>query len=341
MRGVAATAAGLLLALAGCTLPDPIRVLSFNIRYGTASDGPNAWPNRRPLVVQVIRDSAADLVGLQEVLEFQAEELVAALPEYELIGVGRDDGARGGEMVPVMYLKKRFTLVNAGHFWLSQTPENPGSVGWDAALPRLATWAHLRFRSNPLNEIRFINTHLDHRGVRARAEAARLIRNATDALGGTAVIVTGDFNCAPGDEPHRVLTGDRGNAAELRDSYVELGHSERGAGTFCNFRGETSGPRIDWILCNRRFDVVASDIIRFNADGRYPSDHFPVTATLRLRPATTSGVVRRATTGGAEPSERTQDFSHGCDGADCCLTVAARLERRMATATTAGRSSCK
>lgn len=291
--------AGLLVGLAGCALPDPIRVLSFNVRYGTAPDGPNAWPNRRELVFRVIRDSAADLVGLQEVLAFQADELVAALPEYELIGVGRDDGERGGEMVPVLYRKKRFTLVNAGHFWLSETPENPGSVGWDAALPRLATWAHLRFRSNPLNEARFINTHFDHRGVRARAEAARLIRSATDSLGGTPVIVTGDFNCAPGDEPHRVLTGDRGNAAELRDGFVERGHSERGAGTFCGFRGETSGPRIDWILYNRRFEVVESDIIRFNADGRYPSDHFPVIATLRLLPATTSGVVQRENRAGA------------------------------------------
>lgn len=299
MRSVIAATAGLLVGLVGCALPDPIRVLSFNIRYGTAPDGPNAWPNRRELVFQVIRDSIPDLVGLQEVLAFQADELVAALPEYQLIGVGRDDGERGGEMVPVLFRKQRFTLVNAGHFWLSDTPENPGSVGWDAALPRLATWAHLRFRSNPLNEVRFLNTHFDHRGVRARAEAARLIRSATDSLGGTPVIVTGDFNCAPGDEPHRVLTGDRGNAAELRDSFVERGYSERGSGTFCEFRCETSGPRIDWILCNRRFDVVESEVVRFNVGGRYPSDHFPVLATLRLLPATASGVVRRENRTGA------------------------------------------
>lgn len=291
MRSVSVLCCLLAATVAGCTLPGPVTVMSFNIRYGTAPDGDDAWPLRRENVFDVIRTAAPDVAGLQEVLAFQADELLEALPEYDLVGVGRDDGARGGEMAPILFHRKRFALADSGHFWLSDTPEEIGSRGWDADLPRIATWVLLKFRSNPLNEVYVVNTHFDHRGEQARLESARLIRRLTDSLSGRPILVIGDFNCAPGSAPHAVLTEDTGNNAHLRDTYVVLGYEERGAGTYHAFRGDVSGPRIDWILCNRRFDVLESRILRTAYDGRYPSDHFPVTAVVQILPVTAWGAM--------------------------------------------------
>lgn len=279
------------LSCLGCAMPAPVRVMSFNIRYGTAEDGEDHWDARRELVFQTIRANEPDVVGLQEVLAFQAHELREALPDYEFIGVGRDDGRNQGEFVPIMFRRKVFQLVDCGHLWLSEETDRPGLKGWDAACPRMLTWVRLGFKRNPLNSTYVINTHFDHVAQRARLESARIVRQMTDALGGKPVIVMGDFNCAPGSPPHEVLTEDRGNLAELKDSYAELRHPEVNAGTFNAFRGDCTGARIDWILFNRRFEVLQAGIDRRHFDGRYPSDHFPVTATLRLCPATDTGAM--------------------------------------------------
>jgi len=277
------------LATAGCGMPEPIRVMTFNIRYGTAEDGENAWPHRRQLVFDTIRANDPDVFGLQEVLAFQGAELTEALPEYVFVGVGRDDGADKGEFCPIMFRKKRFTLLESGHFWLSEQPEQPGSVGWDAALPRIATWVRLGYRNRAFNEIYMLNVHFDHQGSKARLESAKLVRLFVEAKAGQPIVVMGDFNCGPRSEPYRELTRAAGNLAELRDPYVKLGRTERDAGTFNDFRGNRSGERIDWILHNRRFEPLDIAIDRRDFDGRYPSDHFPVTATLRLLPATRWG----------------------------------------------------
>jgi len=282
---------GTLLSCAGCTMPAPVRLMSFNIRYGTARDGENAWPARRLLVFETIRGNDPDIIGLQEVLAFQARELCEALPEYGFVGVGRDDGADQGESVPIMYRRKILELVDYGYLWLSEETNRPGLKGWDAACPRMLTWARLGCKRSPLNSIYVINTHFDHVGKRSRLESARIVRQLTDTLGGKPVILMGDFNCGPRSPPYNVLTEDRGNLAELHDAHVALGHAEIDAGTFNAFRGERTGRRIDWILFNRRFRALESDIDRRDFGGRYPSDHFPVTATLRLLPATDSGAM--------------------------------------------------
>ncbi len=282
---------GTLLSCAGCTMPAPVRLMSFNIRYGTAQDGENVWPARRQLVFETIQANAPDIIGLQEVLAFQAQELCEALPDYRFVGVGRDDGAHQGEFVPIMYRRRIFELVDCGYLWLSELTDRPGIKGWDAACPRMLTWTRLGFKRSPLNSVYVVNTHFDHVGKRSRLESARIVRQLTDTLGGKPVIVMGDFNCGPGSPPYNVLTEDRGNLAELRDTHVALGHSEIGAGTFNAFRGERTGRRIDWILFNRRFRALQSDIDRRDFGGRYPSDHFPATTTLRLLPATDTGAM--------------------------------------------------
>jgi endonuclease/exonuclease/phosphatase family metal-dependent hydrolase len=280
-----------LCLVAGCSLPDPVRVMSFNIRYGTAEDGPNRWSERKALVYQAIRDYDADLLGLQEALDFQLVELCEEFPDYEAVGVGRLDGERRGEFVPILFRNEVFELVGSGHFWLSPSPKRVGSVGWDASTPRLATWAELRFRRQPNARIHVINTHLDHEGVKARTESARLLRMTAETLGGMPLIVMGDFNCAPGSEPYRLLTARSGNLAELRDPYAELGRPEEDAGTYHGFAGRSDGPRIDWILHSRRFEALSADVAKDGTTGPLASDHFPVTATLRLRPATRWGML--------------------------------------------------
>jgi endonuclease/exonuclease/phosphatase family metal-dependent hydrolase len=277
---------GLSAMFAGCGMPPPFRVMTFNIRYGTADDGANSWPHRREHVLTTIRDYDPDILGLQEVLASQADELRAAFPKYGFVGVGRDDGERAGEFAPVMFRRSEFQLVRAGYFWLSERPERPGVLGWDAACPRLVTWVRLRCVRSPANEIQVINTHFDHRGERARLESARLIRKLVDSLAGTPIILMGDFNCGPGSDPYRALTAETGNLAELLDARVLLNQPETDTGTYHAFRGGRAGERIDWILHNRRFRPQAADIDQRQFDGRYPSDHFPVTATLELRAAT-------------------------------------------------------
>lgn len=288
-----------ILSLSGCTMPEPIAVMSFNIRYANAADGPNRWELRRELALRVIRDADADVIGFQEVLASQLDDLAAALPEYQHVGAGRDDGVRAGEAVPIFFRRQRFDLVEGSHFWLSDDPHTIGTIGWDAALPRMATWVRLRFRNRPWIEVYVLNTHFDHRGARARLESAKLLSRTIESLGGLPIVLMGDFNCGPGAPPHQALLNAPSTSGALRDSFVAAtgepppsGAASAGGrahGTYHGFDGAPDTPRIDWILHNRRFHAEQAAIVRTHAAGRYPSDHFPVTATLRLLPATDLG----------------------------------------------------
>ena len=152
---------------AAATADSSLIVMTFNIRYGTASDGENAWPKRKQLVIDRIRQSKADIVGLQEVLRFQIDELIAAMPEYSFVGVGRDDGKSGGEHAAILYRHATLELgpdgivATHGDFWLSDTPETPGSKSWGNNITRVCTWARLREKSTG-QSLFFVNTHLDH-----------------------------------------------------------------------------------------------------------------------------------------------------------------------------------
>ncbi len=288
-------------AVAGEPAPTvDISVMSFNIRYGAANDGENAWDRRRELVASTINEFAPDLLGTQECLLFQKEFLAERLPGYQVVGAGRDDGADGGEMCAVFFRDDRFELLDAGHFWLSDTPDQVGSVGWDAALTRMATWVKLRVCDVPDHVFYFFNTHFDHVGEEARLASARLVRAmAVERIGaGLPVIIAGDFNSPAtldGDSPHRALTG--AGQPRLLDTYEVVHESPHATppatlpatppeptGTFNGFTGETERGRIDWIIVSRHFVSLAAAIDRSSHDGRYPSDHFPVTANLRLTP---------------------------------------------------------
>lgn len=263
-----------------------IRVMSFNIRYGTAQDGENHWDRRKDFLVETILAFQPDLLGTQETLAIQRDFLKEKLPAYECLGVGRDDGAEEGEMMALFFRRDRFEKIDGGHFWLSETPDKVGSKSWDSSLPRMVTWVKLRDRrQSAAKPIAFFNTHFDHRGQAARLESARLVRRQVVTLGkDCAAILTGDFNTDEASPPYQALfDSENGVAGPLVDSY-RVAHPERAKaeGTFSGFQGrQIEGARIDWIGISRDWQVLSAEIDRTERDGRTPSDHFPVTAVLR------------------------------------------------------------
>ena len=269
-----------------------LRVMSYNIRYGTAKDGDNHWDKRKEFLVETIKAFNPDLLGTQETLAFQRDYLAEQLSGYEVLGVGRDDGKEAGEMAALYFKRARFEKLDGGHFWLSETPTVPGSKSWDTSLTRMVTWVKLRDKLQPkAKPLMYFNTHFDHRGEQARVESAKLIRRKVEeAVKTCRVIVTGDFNAGEDTGPYHALFAPLGEfpnskASPVRDVYrlVNPGHSAN-EGTFSGFKADqTSGPRIDWIGVSADWDVLKAEIDRTAREGRTPSDHFAMTAVIRPR----------------------------------------------------------
>lgn len=255
---------------------DPLRLMTFNIRYGTARDGDDHWCRRRELVADTIRRHAPHVLGVQEALAFQVEWLEDRFPRYERIGVGRDaDG--GGELSALFVDRERLEVVESGTFWLSPTPDVPGSRGWDAALPRICTWAELQDRASG-ETLRVWNTHFDHRGRTARLESARAIAARIEASTGPDVVM-GDLNSGEDSPPLDAL-----RQSGLRDSFRVASPDARRVGTFNGFRGIETGAKIDYVLVDERFDVLSAAIDRRRYSGRCASDHEAVVAEVAIRP---------------------------------------------------------
>ena len=269
-----------------------VRLMSFNVRYGLADDGPNSWPYRRELVFDVIRQGRYDVVGLQEALPFQVEEIAAALPEFDVHYRTREADPDEGEACAVLYRASRWRLEpESGTLWLSETPNEPGTKSWDSSLPRIVTWASLTERGSGRSLV-VLNTHFDHRGVEARRHSAELVRSQAASFAGDApVVVMGDFNAGEDSEPLEILRRSVRDL-ELVDSYRVVHPDATEVGTFNAWRGETKGAKIDGILVDRRSKVLRAEIVRPSIDGLFPSDHFPVTAALDL-----SGPWRRRNQG--------------------------------------------
>jgi len=260
-----------------------LKVMTFNIRYGSAADGENAWDQRKDLLLATIRAFDPDLLGTQEVLADQADFLAENLPRYTLVGVGRDDGKRRGEFSAILFRSERFELVASGTFWLSERPDVPGSKSWDSSLARIATWARLGDRAAGGRELVFLNTHWDHRGNEARVESGKLIRKwLAEHARGAAVVVTGDLNVTDSHAGFRALLDPAAGAPRLADVF-RAAHPQAQAeeATFHGFSGRRAGRRIDFILASPELAVRAAAIDDTSREGRYPSDHFPVTAVLR------------------------------------------------------------
>jgi endonuclease/exonuclease/phosphatase family metal-dependent hydrolase len=263
--------------------PEPLRVMTFNIRYDNPRDGVNAWPNRKDWVASLIRFHGADAVGVQEALLRQLGDLDARLPGWARVGVGRTDGREAGEFSAILFRTDRLEPLESGTFWLSPTPEVPGSKGWDAAIERVATWARFRDRRTGCRYLH-LNTHFDHLGEQARQESARLIRRRLPELAaGLPVIVTGDLNATPSSAAYRIFTRDTiaGAIPPLADAYAvsRTGHYGPNS-SWTEFKAIDPGHRIDYVLVSPGVDVLAHGVLTDSWEGRFPSDHMPVLATV-------------------------------------------------------------
>jgi len=258
----------------------PLNIMTFNLRCASSDDGENSWPNRRETVIDTIHRYTPTIFGTQECEDSQAQYLAKSLPEYGWFGKCREkDGT--GEMMTVFYLKSDWDVVKSGHFWLSEHPEEQGSISWDSRCTRMATWLHFKHKSDG-QELFYINTHLDHVGEQARQEGARLILDRINTLGANLpIILTGDFNCnAESAEAWKIFV-----KGGLRDAWQEAAKHIGPTQTFGNFKApdeKQNGERIDWIMIRGPFAVNEAETILFNKNGHYPTDHYPVTAKIQL-----------------------------------------------------------
>jgi endonuclease/exonuclease/phosphatase family metal-dependent hydrolase len=254
-------------------------VMSFNIRFDNPADGPDAWPHRKDWVAEIIREHA-DIVGMQEVKKNQLDDLKQRLAGYEFYGVGRDDGKEAGEYVPLAWKKDRFDPVEKGVFWLSETPDKP-SNGWDADLNRVSTWARLKDKQTG-KQFLVLNTHFDHRGETARRESGKLIREwISKHANGDPAIVTGDFNTSDKSVPYKNLTADAGKTT-LRDSRRLAKKPEGPESTWNGFQEVVPNRRIDFIFSTAPVEVQGYRTLDETREGRFPSDHLPIVATLKI-----------------------------------------------------------
>lgn len=281
MRWLALVLAALLvLPVAAKERADRYGAMTYNIRLDIASDGDNAWPHRRAALTSLIAYYAPDLVGMQEVLSHQKHEVEADLPGYVFVGAARDDGRDKGEFSPLGFRRDRFALVASGTFWLSPTPDVPGR-GWDAAYPRVASWARLRDKASR-RSLLVVNTHMDHVGTTARLEGARQIRRwiAANRHAGESVVLMGDFNSPVDSAPYAAIT-QAGDGA-LRDTLTISRTPHFGPrGTFTGFRIERNeASPIDHIFVGEGVAVLRHATLTQQTGGKLPSDHYPVLADL-------------------------------------------------------------
>ena len=262
----------------------PLNVMTFNIRYDNPKDSLNAWPYRKDKAASQILFHEAHTVGLQEALYGQITDLLERLPKYKFVGVGRDDGKQKGEFSAILYDTTRLQLLQTETFWLSEQPTVAGSKSWDAAITRIVTWAKFRDRVTKKTFFHF-NTHFDHIGKIARRESAKLLLQKVHDIAGTStIIVTGDFNATPQDEPIQVIT-DVNNPLHLTDTkpLSQLPHYGP-TGTFSGFGpSEMTNEPIDYIFIRKGIKVLQHATLSQNWAGRYSSDHYPVFARLVIQ----------------------------------------------------------
>ncbi len=265
-------------------------VMSFNIRYGTANDGPNSWKYRADMVCDVLRKYEPDVVGVQEALRFQLDVLRQAMPRYGEIGVAREDGKTEGEYSAILYDRQRLEVTDSGTFWLSDTPEVCGSITWGNACTRICTWG--RFVDKETGRGFYVyNTHLDHRSQGSREKSVVLLaeRIAARKLD-EPFIVTGDFNAGETNPAIKYLKGElaRRSPVPMVDTFRVIHPGATDVGTFNGFLGRLSGEKIDFVFTTEDVEVLDAEIVYDRVEDRYPSDHFPVRATLRLPKANTA-----------------------------------------------------
>jgi len=272
---------------------------SYNIRYDNKNDQlkGNGWDQRLPVISSLIQFIDYDILGCQEVLVNQLADLTRQLPEYDYVGVGREDGKEAGEFAPIFYKKDKFKILDSGQFWLSESPNEP-SKGWDAALPRICTYVHLQEKSSG-KKLWYFNLHMDHVGTIAREESSKLVISRIKAMlkPQEAAVLTGDFNVDQHNPIYNILA----ESGIIRDSYVIAPFKYAWNGTFSAFDNNLfTDSRIDHVFVNKRLKVkkyaVLTESYRApketitevkkgdfpkelsfkDYEAKLPSDHFPI-----------------------------------------------------------------
>lgn len=253
-------------------------VMSFNIRLNLPSDSSNSWPNRKQMAFNLVRFYQPDIMGLQEVLADQRLDFESELNEFAYVGSGREDGLSKGEAAVIGFLKRRYDLVQSGHFFLSETPEKP-SLGWDASFVRPTIWAKV-FDKQTKSEILIINVHFDNTGKKARSESGKMIadfisKNRKNAK----VIVTGDFNTDLQSGELNGLVNSQVKPVQNFSVPVNYGPSW----SFHAFGKYQLSERklIDYIFLSEEWSVKRLGVLTDNWENKWSSDHCPVLAEIQ------------------------------------------------------------
>lgn len=280
----------LVLVANSLSVGQTLNVMSYNLRLDTPDDGVNQWPKRKDKVVALITKYNPDIIGVQEALHHQLQDLIKMLPDYSYCGVGRDDGKEKGEYSAILFRNSRFGLLSTKTFWLSETMDVPGSKSWDAAITRVFTTARF-FDRETKKEFVMVNTHFDHIGKLARLTSSHIIKgylagmeaganiNTTDDRIEIPIIVSGDFNSEPTEEPYLNMVDEKMKDFILYDSRPAAST----AGTYCGFKvGGMPCKTIDFIFHTQEWVVRNYQVVTDNDGVYYPSDHLPVVVDFDL-----------------------------------------------------------
>jgi len=260
--------------------PLDVKVMSFNVRFGTAKDGADAWPYRRQLLFGLLARHDCDFVGMQEAMGMQIRQLCDALPRYRHVGLAHEGAGSHGQATPIFYKHARWRPAEWGTFWYSDTPAEPGSTGWGNRMARACTWARFVETSSG-RAVYVFNSHLDHLSRRSRRKSVELLaRRIAGRVSDAPVLVTGDFNAAPTDRAIAYLTGGPPAPVTLIDTLPLQGGRTQSVGTYHRFTGYPLSGKVDFIFVFPAAVVRSAEIVRDHTKGRYPSDHFPVTAEV-------------------------------------------------------------
>jgi endonuclease/exonuclease/phosphatase family metal-dependent hydrolase len=276
-----------LIASSGCSHDsrnNTIKVMTLNVRYDNPNDSANTWSDRSAIICNFIKAEKPDVLGMQEVVLNQFELLDSLLKGYNSVGVGRSDGSKAGEMNPIFFRKEKFDMTRTKTFWLSETPEVPGSQAWGAGLPRIVTWMELVDKESH-EHFFFFNTHFANDSDSARIMSSKLLLEKVDSISsGFPFIITGDFNMRPDSKGYAILTGPAESVPLLRDSFVI---SEKNPGgplfTFNRFSDKQGKGRVDYIFVKDGLKVLDHKTIIKKERGIFISDHWPLMAVVSLK----------------------------------------------------------
>lgn len=269
-----------MLCLTPTVFSQSFSAMTYNIRYDNPEDSANSWSNRKALLSSQINFYHPDIVGVQEALDHQLSYVDSVINDYNFVGVGRKNGDTKGEYTAIFYDVNKFDLLNQGTFWLSETPDSV-SVGWDAVLPRICTYALLHHRSFD-QDIWIFNTHFDHIGEEARANSAQLIMQKIETLNNKSdfpVILMGDFNTSFDEVEYGSIITSR--LADSKESSLQPAYGPTGTFNAFDFKNLVT-KRIDYIFVSKQIDVLKYGVLTDSQEGRFPSDHFPVYIEFKL-----------------------------------------------------------